>query len=125
MSTLKPMICECCGGHIDRASLVCKMCGTPYRLDEDMKPIRITEYRGRLVTISGEAHIPSYILAENPEYVSRHTLQEMAISMAEKLLPLVEFEHTMNPRTQEMITYGRIRVAAPSSFGETTKYFER
>ena len=118
MNELKPMICECCGGHIDRASLICKMCGTPYMLDGECKPIRIMQYDAKLETLSGAIRIPSYMITNNPEDAMRFSLNQLAEKMVEKLMPLLEYEQMYDPRSMEYITYGRIRVAVPHTKGQ-------
>ena len=121
MSKLEKMVCECCGGHIDRASLECKSCGAPYRLSEDLTPIRITRYDSRVRTFGVECNVPAYFVNINPENAMHHTLHQLAEQLAEKILPLMEFEHTFNIRNNEYTTYARIRVADPH---DRTGYYE-
>lgn len=40
MNDLKPMVCECCGGHIDRITLDCKWCGS--KITGGVKEMEIT-----------------------------------------------------------------------------------
>lgn len=117
MNELKPMICECCGGHIDRVSLTCKMCGTPYRLDEECKPIRVVQYDSKIETISGCIRLPSYMVVSNPEEAMRFSLNQLAEKMVEKMMPLLEYEQSYDHRSMEYVTYGRIRVAVPHTRG--------
>ena len=111
---MKALICECCGGRIDRATMVCQMCGTAYRLDEYEQPIRIMEYSTKVETLISQVIIPRYIIdGMGEEKAMEMTLKDMARNMAEKILPLIEFAHEYDPAHQEYITYGTLRVANP------------
>lgn len=111
---MKALICECCGGRIDRATMVCQMCGTAYKLDEYEQPIRIMEYSTRVETLSSRVTIPRYLLEHmGEEEAMEMALNEMARNMAKKILPLIEFTHEYDPIHQDYITYGRLRVANP------------
>lgn len=111
---MKALICECCGGRIDRATMVCQMCGTAYKLDEYEQPIRIMEYSTRVETLNSRVAIPRYLVDHmETEDVMEMTLHKMARQMAEKIMPLIEFTHEYEPMTQEYVTYGRLKVANP------------
>lgn len=43
METMKPLICKCCGGPVDRIHLKCKFCGIEYDLSP--KPLYIETFR--------------------------------------------------------------------------------
>lgn len=111
---MKALICECCGGRIDRATMVCQMCGTAYKLDEYEQPIRIMEYSQRVDTISTCVSVPRYLIDSMGEKEAMEmTLHKMAEQMAEKIMPLIEFTHEYEPITQVYTTYGRLKVANP------------
>jgi len=112
---LKPLICDKCGGQIDRVTLTCKMCGTQYVLDENMKPVRLEVSECRLVTIGSCVAIPKYSLADHPEECTEYTLRELASKMAEKILPLMELQSMYDPKYNEYVTYARLRVAEPKA----------
>lgn len=111
---MKALVCECCGGRIDRATMVCQMCGTAYKLDEYEQPIRIMEYSARVETLNSKVSLPRYLVEHmGTEDVMEMTLHKMAQQMAEKIMPLIEFTHEYEPMTQEYVTYGRLKVANP------------
>lgn len=110
---LKPLTCDKCGGQIDRVTLTCKMCGTQYVLDENMRPVRLEVSECRLVTIGSSIAVPSYSLSAHPEECSELVLKELASKMAEKLLPLMEFQSTYDMQYNQYVTYARLRVAEP------------
>ncbi len=111
---MKALICECCGGRIDRHTMTCPMCGTQYKLDEYEHPIRVIEYSQRVETLTSRIAIPRYVVEHmETEDVMEMTLRQMAQQMAEKIMPLIEFTHEYDPVHQDHITYGVLRVANP------------
>jgi hypothetical protein len=91
------------------------MCGTQYVLDENMRPVRLEVTQCKLVTIGSSVTIPGYSLMDHPKECTEYTLREMAVSMAEKLLPLMEFQTMYEPMHNEYVTYARLRVAEPKA----------
>lgn len=112
---LKPLTCDKCGGQIDRVTLTCKMCGTQYVLDENMRPVRLEISKCKLVTVGSCVAIPGYSLADNPEECTEFALRELASRMAEKLIPLMELQSMYEPKYNEYVTYARLRVAESRS----------
>ena len=112
MSELKPMICTGCGGHIDRETLTCRSCGTAYRLDDDFKPVPIVLCKGNIRTFSSEVFVPREYMLDAPE-VAEYSLHKMAEQMAEKILPLIEYQTEFDMRHNMYVTYGRLRVVDP------------
>ena len=114
MSELKPMICECCGGHIDRTTLICKMCGTAYRLDDNFLPVRIEVRKGDIRVVESCIQLPrEYVLCMDADEMSKLTLTKMAEQMAEKILPLIEYQTEFDMRQNMYVTHGRLRVVDP------------
>lgn len=114
MSELKPMICECCGGHIDRTTLVCKMCGTAYRFDDDFKPVRIEVRKCDIKVVQGCVQLPrEFVLDTDATEMSKLTLTKMAHNMAEHILPLIEYQTEFDIEHNMYVTYGRLRVVDP------------
>lgn len=111
---MKALICECCGGRIDRVTMLCQMCGTAYKLDEYEHPIRIIEYSTKVETLACKVTIPRYLVeGMGKNEAMEMTLKKMAHNMAEKIMPLIEFSHEYDPLHQDFITYGVLRVANP------------
>ena len=111
---MKALICECCGGRIDRGTMTCMMCGTQYKLDEYEHPIRVVEYSQKVETLSSEVIMPRYLVEHmGLEEAMEMSLKEMAQNMAEKMLPLIEFTYGYEPVRQEYVTYGKLKVANP------------
>ena len=122
MSKLELLQCKTCGGHIDRDTLTCQSCGAMYRLSEDCIPVKLEVSQLKFKTICSQTITPAYYVNQYGEDIMKHTLEDMAHQMAEKLLPLIEFQTEYEPRTMEYITYGRLRVADPHVSSEKSVY---
>ena len=116
---MKKLVCECCGGIIDRDTLICRSCGVAYKLDEYMHPIRVMEYSTRVETLTGSVRVPSYLVQgeEDVTRIMEMSLHQMAEQMAHKIMPLIELHHEYDPKTMEYVTYGRLKVANPHTTG--------
>lgn len=117
MSKLELMQCKTCGGHIDRATLTCQSCGAMYRLDEDYMPVRLEVSQMRIETFVGSAITPReavYLLGV--EEACEMSLKEIAKRMAEKILPMIEYQTEYDMEHNEYVTYGRLRVANPHRY---------
>lgn len=113
MSKLEFLQCKACGGHIDRDTLTCNHCGAMYRLNEEFQPMRIEVSQMKIDTLHSKTVVPSYYVAKYGEEVMKHTLNEMAHNMAQKILPLIEFQTEFDVAHNEYVTYGRLRVVNP------------
>ena len=122
MSELQPLICKCCCGQIDRTTLVCKSCGTAYRLDDNMQPVKLEITHFELETIGSCVSLPKeFLIHMGEDKAMEYTLQEMAHQMAKKIIPLIEIQNMFDMARQEYTTYGRLRVARPAERGGKVK----
>ena len=114
MSGLRKLQCDNCGGVIDGVSLTCQSCGMQYMLKEDMTLGRVVTSNLQWATIGCCVAVPSYVLFDiGKERAAEMTLQQMSESLANKLLPFMEFQSSFDPKHNDIVTYGRIRVAEP------------
>ena len=114
MSGLRKLQCDNCGGKIDGATLTCQSCGMQYMLKEDMTLGRVVTSNLKWSTIGCCVTVPSYVLFDiGKERAAEMTLQQMAESLAPKLLPFMELQSEFDPRHNDIATFGRIRVAEP------------
>lgn len=120
MSTLQKLQCDNCGGRIDRASLTCISCGMQYRIENETQELRIITETRKVDVLHQQVFIPDEILLSNPDQAIEYTIKRIAHDMAEKLIPYMEWESESNPRLRQTSIYARLRVARPTSGGETT-----
>lgn len=114
MGKLQKLQCDQCGGRIDGTTLACQSCGMQYRLNEDFTLGRVEVYHGRFTSIGGCIAVPAYVLNTlGPEEACEMSLKQMAENMADKILPFMEFQSMLDPAQNELVTYGRVKVAEP------------
>lgn len=120
MSTLQKLQCDSCGGRIDRASLTCISCGMQYRIENQTQELRIITETRKTDTLSERLIIPEELLVFNPEEAIEYSIKRIASDMAKRLVPYIEWERERDPMRMETAIYARLRVARPTSGGETT-----
>lgn len=114
MSGLRKLQCDNCGGVIDGVTLTCQSCGMQYMLKDDMTLGKVISSNLQWSSIGCCVSVPSYVLFDiGEERVAEMTLQQMAESLATRLLPFMEFQSSFDPVHNEIATFGRIRVAEP------------
>lgn len=118
MKDLTPLICDCCGGHIDRDTLKCQSCGTQYRLN-NRGMLEFVTYPRRVKFMTEGVIIPRYIVEDDPQKAMEYGLHQLAEKLAERLMPLCEWVHEYDPRTMDYYLHMRVGIAEPKSV-ETT-----
>lgn len=109
----KPLLCEQCGGQIDRATRKCPYCGTQYELPEGVK---VVIDRPGVHRIRCEARLDEAVLMASPEVATEMTLQQMRKQVADSLLAYMEFVTEVNPMSMHRIIRGEIRVLEPGRY---------
>lgn len=113
MSTLQRLQCDGCGGLIDRETLTCRSCGLQYRYDHEMNTFRIITQRGKTELLHGRILIDDEDLHRYGEQVIEHSIRKIATSMAQQLIPYMEWERESDPTRMQTAIYARVRVAVP------------
>ena len=121
MDKLQPLICKGCGGQIDRNTLTCKSCGTEYKYDDDGRLITVEQFDRKTVYINGSIAVPAFLVNKDPQMAMEMTLKQVATEMAHKILPLIEWQTTYDPRLMEYITHARLGVAEPFEYSHYVK----
>ena len=112
MEDLTALICKCCGGQIDRTTLTCKSCGTQYKQNR-AGVLEIISAPRPFKFIEGAVIIPKFIVKDNPEEVMEHSVHKIAVQLAEKMLPLVEWVEEYDPYHQDYVLHARVGVIEP------------
>lgn len=118
MATLQKMQCSSCGGVIDPYKLCCNSCGMQYRLDHDGNVVRVETCNKELIYINEGIAVDAFCI-EDPNVaanaLARHTMYELVEKLAERILPLVEFQTTYMPDSHSYLTHARLAVAKPQA----------
>ena len=128
MSTLTKLQCENCGGHIDGVTLICQSCGMQYRLNDEsgrLALVRVETSDVRFNTYGVVVSIPAFYVVENPESAMLMGMEELCQKLAEKILPLVEYQTSLDIKYNTYNLYGRVRIAEPRNQNELLREYGR
>ena len=115
MSNLRKLICDNCGGHIDKYSLTCLSCGTQYQKEEQYPEVlRIVTERARTELLQCSVLIPDEFLYLDDKQAIEYAVNEMSRRFSTKLLPFIELEMSKRIATCETALDGRLRVVYPN-----------
>lgn len=115
MSKLIPLICERCGGQIDRATYTCASCGTQYELDRSGDLV-VFHCDRRTRALGGRLLIGFEDLEYcDPSVVLESAVKRLTSQLAEKILPFMEIESEIDKKTNALSLTGRCRIVEPAT----------
>lgn len=109
----KPLLCQSCGGQIDRVTRKCPYCGTQYELPEGIK---IVVDRPGVHKIRCEARVINEMMRSSPEEATEMTLRQMRSQVADGLLAYMRFVTEEDPMTMCQIIRGEVSVLEPRGY---------
>ena len=121
MSDLTALICDCCGGQIDRTTLTCRSYGTQYR-QKSNGLLEIIQSDRPIRFINEAVIIPRFMVETDPDKAMEYSLHELAVKLAERILPLAEWVQEYDVRDCSYCINMRIGVAEPKQ--RPTIYFD-
>lgn len=105
--------CSCCGGDINRATMICEYCGTRYKEDR-AGVIRIETFRNPVRTLENQLVLSDrYMMINNPQEYSEYAIRTLARQFAECIAPFMEVEYSYEPSMQTTKLRARIKVIEP------------
>ena len=110
MNELKPLICQCCGGHIDRESLKCPYCETRYNGKLEPLPTAISDKPNGIETLAVAMRIPDETLCGNKEEAMRVVSKMMRDAIAKALEPYVRVQECRSPKTFDRVFTAEIKI---------------
>ena len=116
---LTPLICDCCGGHIDKITLKCNSCGTQYRIKSNGM-LEFVTYPRKVKFMTDAVIIPRFIVESDMEKAMEYSLHQLAERLVEHIMPLCEWVQEYDPRTQSYYLHMRIGLAEPKSQNTTS-----
>jgi len=120
MSDLTALICDCCGGQIDRETLTCRSCGTQYR-QKSNGLLEIIQTDRPIRFIDEAVIIPRFALETDPEKAMEYSVHKLAEKLAERILPLAEWVQEYSPKDQSY--YLNMRIGIAENRRNPTRYF--
>ena len=91
MSELIPYICPQCGGRVNRATLVCEMCGTAFREDAPYHIVQIEN--PRVHTLAASVSLPyETAYALSAKELSELAMRELVQELSQCLYPFMDIK---------------------------------
>lgn len=113
MAELKPLVCKCCGGTINRKTMKCEYCGTAYERQGDDVIIRVETFRNPVRTFTACVGVDDNEISQDPDriaYIAMHRLiEELSKTIAPNLV-LQTYHDTSRMQTK---VYGTIKIVQP------------
>ena len=112
---IKPLLCEQCGGRIDRKTMRCPYCGTEYGRQNNGVQIRFKEGRPGEYSIFAQVQVDMDMIAADPEFSKEYALDAMRQEIADALMAFTKISTSMNfdPLGRYQIVRGEVRVIDP------------
>lgn len=113
MAELKPLVCKCCGGTINRKTMKCEYCGTAYERQGEDAVIRIETFRNPVRTFTACVSISDNDVAKSPDLMSEVALRQLKTKLSDAIASnmVVDVVHDINYMSQKV--YGTIKIVQP------------
>lgn len=118
MAELKPLVCQQCGGAIDRSTMQCPYCGTQYKRERESAVINYVVERPGVHKIRAEVKVPQEIM-RNPEAATKFAMGRMRHEIADSLLDYMKISTQADYRSFCQIIRGETGLLTQHS--RTTK----
>lgn len=111
---MEKLVCENCGGQIDRSTMKCPYCGTQYERTYCGTPVRFVVERPGVHRIRAVAMVADELSMHDPERATEFTMDKLRQGIADGLLSYMKMETERDPRHRCRIIRGEVRVIDPS-----------
>lgn len=112
---IKPLVCENCGGHIDRATMKCPYCDTQYERKSNGVTVNYVVTQPGVHTIRADIRVSNLQKLHDPEGATRYALDRLRQEVADGLLAYMKISTSKDLSFMEdcEIIRGEIRVVDP------------
>ena len=113
---LKKMVCENCGGSIDRRTMTCPYCGTQYERKHNGIEIRYIVDRPGVHTLRAEVKLSDSMVRYDQEQATAYALDKLRNEVADGLLAYMKITTSQDYDLLErcQIIRGEIKVIDPT-----------
>ena len=109
---LKPYICPQCGGKVNRATLICEMCGTAFK--EDSGLVQVVVDRPGVHVLGAQGIIDDWELRPvGLKKASEICIRRLAQEFADSIAPFMEVETERAPWCDQTMIRATLRVVDP------------
>ncbi len=116
---MEKLVCECCGGIINRSTMTCEFCGTQYKRSEyENSPIRIETYHNPVQTLSYNMDITDMIEhGLSSEDIAEITMKTMCNKLSEQIIPYIKIKQeevfSDNYPFRRIMVHGDLKLIQP------------
>ena len=110
MDAMKPLICQCCGGRIDRKTMRCPYCDTQYNGKLEPATKIIYGERRDYDILHASVCLKEALFRENQAMAQKIAMEKLMQAMAKGLEPYVEVKEHCDPTSFSRIITGAIRL---------------
>lgn len=114
MTELKPLVCEKCGGAIDRRTMKCPYCDTQYEHKNNGVTVQYVVDRPGVHTLRACVRVDNFRLHRDPELATEYTINKLRQEIADGLLAYMKISTEKDFLNQCEIIRGEIRVVDPA-----------
>lgn len=113
---IKPLICEQCGGTIDRKTMQCPYCNTQYERKNNGVTINYVVDRPGVHTLRAEVRVDDRMMRHNPEGATHYALDRLRQEIADGLLAYMKISTSKDFSfyNECEIIRGEVRVIDPA-----------
>lgn len=116
MDLPKALICQCCGGHIDRRTMKCPYCETQYEKKFDGTPVTFTVERPGVHHINAMVRLDEQAIRMNPEGATEFAMNKLRNSIADGLLEYMRIDTCKDYSQFCRIIRADVRVLDPTFY---------
>lgn len=110
----KPLICQCCGGHIDRKSMKCLYCDTQYEKKFSDTPVTFTVERPGVHHIGAMVRVDEAMVRQSPQMATEFAINRLRQGIADGLLDYMRIETSQDYSQFCRIIRADVRVLEPT-----------
>ena len=114
MTELKPLICQNCGGAINRQTMKCPYCDTQYEKKNNGITLNYVVEKPGTHRLRAEVRVAKEMREHNPERLTAYVLEKMRHEIADGLLAYMRITTSDDPANFCQIIRGEVKVIEPS-----------
>ena len=104
--------CSCCGGNINRATMICEYCGTRYK-EEYGNVLRVETFQNPVRTLASRVVVDDFAMRTSPQEYSEFAIKQLARQFAECIAPYMDIQYSFDNRTRISRLDARIKIVEP------------
>lgn len=114
MTEVKPLVCQNCGGRIDRSTMKCPYCDTQYERKYEGLPVNFVVEKPGVHRIAAMVRIPDKVSLRDPERATQYAMERLRQGIADGLLAYMKIRTELDPMSFCQIIRGEVRVVEPT-----------